>query len=806
MELARSRRRSALRTLTLFCTALVALAASAGSAAGTTVVDRTDALIIDPGSEPGDQHKWRVSEAPFAAYIKSMQATKTVQSVTLGNYSQLAGCAGEPTHLRLDVREHANALNPDESVAITDSLGPAPAVPELPGRITWTIPPTTFHAGRGYSFVVIRDRSAQCAEIQQMTWPRGQVDGGLDPCAGGPVIARPQSNGGTSLARRMWAGSGNVPGCDDRSENNGSMGGWVVSRPVGSSWQLLTAFYTPGSPVPPGYNPCGLSGGIDLRDWGGSVHEWDGGSAGVDEYCRWNQWGPLGVHVHNGWFHGMPWWNEQPNDVYIRLGEDTPPPPPPPPPLTDDELVAKFRPRLHFDNSEKWRPVRLMTFFGETDSSGEPYHQVCRPRGTRPRCVPISGPEQLSSLAPAGGNVDVHGLPALNGSYHSPYSHCNENGLSDCDSGFESAAHYNVVRRPESGYRYLDYWYFYRFNGYSSHRVFNHEGDWEGMTVAVSPAGHPETFDFASFSQHGPWHNYLRENLRCDGNETGSCGSAGNHSGLRVDAFVANGSHANYADTCREIVIPCFQTNSGFLENGHDGSKSWGNNDAAPHLALERMPASGSWVDWPGQWGVDGAGLRGALPGGPSSPGNQRGHFERPWENECADDGCPVAPKVDPTRWSRTSPASVSARSCDGWFGGSVAAAVCSTGRLQAALKAGDVSGAAGPDAAPLTVAKGPGRRDVAAGGNGVAQLLAAPLRRGDKLVLKGAATAGSQVLVRALDGKYLVEAKFDPAALAKVASAKVTVRGRGRSLHVVLTRADGQTRRPAAVSRSRIR
>jgi hypothetical protein len=55
----------------------------------------------------------------------------------------------------------------------------------------------------------------------------------------------------------------------------------------------------------------------------------------------------------------------------------------------------------------------------------------------------------------------------------------------DCNTGPASTMYAHMV--PEGGYLYIDYWIFYRFNDAPLQGVYfdEHQGDWEGLTVAV---------------------------------------------------------------------------------------------------------------------------------------------------------------------------------------------------------------------------------------------------------------------------------------------------------------------------------
>lgn len=219
-----------------------------------------------------------------------------------------------------------------------------------------------------------------------------------------------------------------------------------------------------------------------------------------------------------------------------------------------------------FDEDEKWRPLSIPEFFGEGQ-------EICYGGN----CEPIDDPSQLEDYPYASAELQVL-MPEGATQYQSEYSECITTELLDCDSGPRTKIYWHKVSPSPLGYDYFDYWAYYRYNEFNVVGIpaGDHQSDWEGVTVA--PAPNDATFDFAAFSQHGPYYSYLRENLDC-GEGEGSCGPRSRH----VSSYVAAGSHANYAEPCSG---PCTQTNPAypweFSETQHGGEAPWGRTRMSP--------------------------------------------------------------------------------------------------------------------------------------------------------------------------------------------------------------------------------
>ena len=231
-------------------------------------------------------------------------------------------------------------------------------------------------------------------------------------------------------------------------------------------------------------------------------------------------------------------------------------------PADDLALALRFRPRLLFDQKERWRPLDVDRFLAE------PGHQACPPVGAG-SCAPFAG---VAQLTPAVAYLDMRG----DGPPDPPTS--------------PSLIYAHVVRR---GTRVaIDYWWFLRYNAYSLDR---HESDWEGVTVIVNRAA--TRLLAVHFAAHADVWRYDATVPRIvDG---------------RVKVYVANGSHAAYPRPCRRL---CRQSNPTLPESRFGGQRSWAGNSAAGcrRSCVRLLPtgpdgAPASWNAWDGRWGAPGA-------------------------------------------------------------------------------------------------------------------------------------------------------------------------------------------------------
>lgn len=467
----------------------------------------------------------------------------------------------------------------------------------------------------------------------------------------------------------------------------------------------------------------------------------------------------------------------------------------------DDYLAAQLRPIFLFDHTEHWRPLALSPFIREENPDGSPIHHVCDASG----CTTDQLSDGLDRLREfPDGWIDIGVPDSTPLAYRSPREACtSDTVLYDCNSGSESAAYYQVAKT--SSYTYLDFWLFYRYNDFS---VDEHEGDWEGVTLGL-PASDPTRFDFAAFAQHKTESTYLRSSLQCDEGGDGSCGSDADPLGNRLRVFVASGSHASYPGPCSDAWIPptvCGQPDFPYVEANHDGEAAWGRNHDEPLSgAIFRFPpatgtwqadpASSEWVDWPGHWGATCAPDFDCPLPSPPSPGHQR-RFKCPQEENVFDTTpCPPGAR-------RATKAALSSRpsapsGCATWFGADVVAAACAPTALRQAVVHGTL-GRLGTFAL-----RSRSRRFRAGSAPGLAQVMGQPLRPGDRLLFRGDAPHGTQLAVRAVSRKTLLEATFEN--LRRSDGAVVRVVGTGGDAQVIMVRRNGTRLRPRWTKRFKV-
>jgi hypothetical protein len=170
-------------------------------------------------------------------------------------------------------------------------------------------------------------------------------------------------------------------------------------------------------------------------------------------------------------------------------------------------------------------------------------------------------------------------------------------GVVDCDSGLRSAIYYRVTR--EAGRTAIDYWWFLRFNDFPRADLIkcrrfvivgviacdDHEGDWEGVRVVLTPGG--QGLD-VRFDAHGRSERYTALPVQ--------------HRGSRPIVYIAEGTHSAYPRPCDGRY--CAETGARLPDGGFDGKRSWGRNStlACAGDCLVPLPRSG-WPDWPGRWG-----------------------------------------------------------------------------------------------------------------------------------------------------------------------------------------------------------
>jgi len=408
-------------------------------------------------------------------------------------------------------------------------------------------------------------------------------------------------------------------------------------------------------------------------------------------------------------------------------------------PDSDIELLRKFAPNIFFHHDEKYHPLDVNWFLKSGQVHG------CVPNGNKScaKKVKIGGPADLFSSGATSltFNTEQRGGPTA------IYGHADQ------------------VSPGKHRYRILDYWWFYRNNIFKEGVADTHAGDWEGMFVAVPNVASPKYMAYVGIAAHNNTYRYLRDALRCatpgassehDVHEVGCKGR------LRVNAYPAFGSHATYPrrcekgwkklrGTCRQTAMKLKGVTVRLPESDFDGEQPWdGNNDLDQTVHLFPTGPK-TWNSWRGRW---------SHPDQPKvqSPAQQK-RYSKPFEVlRCSDrwsdgdsDGsdnnvknCPAASVASVTGTDDT---------CDPWFGPMVAATVCDSKRLSAALDEGEVEI---NGSAELTLEGRDG-----ANAPGLAQLVGPPLAPGESMIVSGSADPDATLSVTAASGDATTTAQY---------------------------------------------
>jgi hypothetical protein len=724
-------------------------------AAALTIVTGAEAsssepLLIDPTPDGTDPTTAQMSSgATNVAFISKMPRTMTVDRVTLGEFAKSCSAAQS---LQLYVREGTDGTL-DNNVQISYSANLA-ALSTTFGPATFTLyRPISFVAGRSYLF---RVSSSGCTTPYSLrTWQHNApvVDGGDVGC----TVSTNRT------AKRQWHVQGyadSIRACvtypDGDTFDPSMPTGWLLSDNYPAGDAIVHGTPNPNAPET---DIC-WSKGVNYNLYGGIPLSWIPNTVSRAFVCAWRQYGPKGVNFPDGWYYGMPWntdRNGRPRDVLVQLS----------PPAPYWNLATMFEPVLRFDTSEQQRPLNVDAFFSEL------LHQVCD--GSGESCSSISKQEDLGESALPDSYIDIDGRITDDGSaveYRSPWGDCLANYLHDCDTGYRSAIYYRVTGpyygSGSTGYRYIDYWFFYRVNDFAA-QINQHEGDWEGVTIA--PAGgnttNPATFDYAALSQHGTFAAYLRDNLACEDTPSssvpapGSCGTEAAKVGKRLAVMPSHGGHSNYPRACSEqfFLVSCSGTFSEQnRERGYDGTRRWGRAFDDPTTSLLPLPPDDgsptglNWLNWMGHWGKADDGFHDPSSRPTTAPISPLFQSIR---IACAQidntGGCPnpgprAAAAAGPSRrrWTVPSPGLVALR-CDAWAQTGVSAALCDPAELAAAVRAGDVGRGGGP-----ALQLPGGRRGHS--GRGITQVMGRPLNPGEDVTVGADVRGSARLVLRILD------------------------------------------------------
>jgi hypothetical protein len=230
--------------------------------------------------------------------------------------------------------------------------------------------------------------------------------------------------------------------------------------------------------------------------------------------------------------------------------------------------------------------------------------------------------------------------------------------------GYGSRIYVNPVPVTADGRRrlYLDYWWYLPDNPAGSGKrafcgaglvilgvtCFDHESDWEGVTVVLKRSGDAWEPLAVQYAQHASVvrydHGELRRYWDSDSRLTQQLGRLPSGADRPV-VFVASGTHASYADRCRDA---CRQVATDLEEGDHAGAILWVGADDEVCLAvrcLELLPTTtggrgpASWNAFAGPWGRRHCLLKYYCDSGtpPAAPGQQE-RYEHPTRFDGSDD------------------------------------------------------------------------------------------------------------------------------------------------------------------------
>ena len=172
----------------------------------------------------------------------------------------------------------------------------------------------------------------------------------------------------------------------------------------------------------------------------------------------------------------------------------------------------------------------------------------------------------------------------------------------------------------------LQYWFFYAFN--DAYGVFDHEGDWEHVTVKLDASLAPEGAWYARHHDSHPgvwfaWPALARE-------------------GEHPVVLSGRGTHASYATTAEvpDWERTCATTwPAAAAAGGCRVWRTWARGTGGVVNVGERTAPRVPFIAWPGRWGATGRlGLdsHGGPPRGPA--------FQLGWCSGAAEGGCPLDP------------------------------------------------------------------------------------------------------------------------------------------------------------------
>lgn len=268
--------------------------------------------------------------------------------------------------------------------------------------------------------------------------------------------------------------------------------------------------------------------------------------------------------------------------------------------LADRQLAYAYRPMLLFDERELYNwPVDVGSAFADGAVS------MCRHGVLHDECDEVKSGADLDQSFAYLKFDPVRFGPA---------------DREESPQAIGSAYYYHVSHRPSHpGIQYIDYWWYLPYNpsltgwmcspGFSviDFDCFDHESDWEGVTVEVATVG--EAPPAVYYAQHThvvrqTW-SELKQHWKGLGQDS-MVEAEGAHHPL---VFVARASHASYPYPCDAVY--CHETNSPLPEGRYRGESAWtGDEDeVCAGACLKALPVTrygrpASWNAFSGPWGT----------------------------------------------------------------------------------------------------------------------------------------------------------------------------------------------------------
>jgi NTE family protein len=262
------------------------------------------------------------------------------------------------------------------------------------------------------------------------------------------------------------------------------------------------------------------------------------------------------------------------------------------------EEAMAYRPLLLFDSEERRPPIDVDALLAEGKQA------LCRPSGGDENCERVH-----DGLALTADPTNHDTVLRVDVSPAAP---------DEFERTTPQRIYYHLTYDRERDLRYFDYWVFYRFNdsprlnglnclpglAIDKATCFDHESDWEGVTVAVpGKRGTPHPA-YVTYAGHAWRYSFDWKGLVAAGASTGA---------THAQVWVARGSHASYPMGCgARAGRSCGQLKSDVPDGARDGHKRWVYNDdtACAHehcvawLPLTRSSHPASWAGFGGAWGM----------------------------------------------------------------------------------------------------------------------------------------------------------------------------------------------------------